>query len=458
MKFFRKQLFLTVFIIGFLFFTNGKNIPINGNDKIKELLQNISVQKDDTIKVKLLNDLAFTYCKISPYDGIKYAEQSVKLAEKLHWEMGIARGKSCLGANYFSLSNYPNAYKYWLAALEINEKIDNKIGVANHQHNIGNVFFSQKNYPLALEYYEKALHNSKLIGNDKIMTNSYTAIGNVYTQLKEYQKALDYNLQALAIDEKNNNKSNIATDKINIGAVYNYQKKYDKALEELFFGLKIKKEIGDKYASANAYNLIGNVYLNMAKTNTNAIPQANNYLDSAVVIDNAIGNLDNLQKTYQALADVKLLQHDYKSALETYKQYTIIKDSIFSLGKENEIFNLQKKAEIEEKNREQEKELEAKEQLEYVEMGAVCIFIMLLIFAVLLLSKRKVNPSLIEFLSTLSVLTFFELVNLLVHTKVEKLTNHNLILTLLCLIAIASIIIPLHHKIEHWLKERVAHD
>ena len=39
-------------------------------------------EKDDTIKVDLLTNIAYEYNKISPYDGIRYAMQARVMAEE----------------------------------------------------------------------------------------------------------------------------------------------------------------------------------------------------------------------------------------------------------------------------------------------------------------------------------------------------------------------------------------
>jgi tetratricopeptide (TPR) repeat protein len=275
-----------------------------------------------------------------------------------------------------------------------------------------------------------------------------------------YSKALEYNLKALEIDEKSQEIGDIAADKINIGAIYNEKKDYAKALDMLFYGKNIKKSIGDKNGLANAYYMIGMVYFNLASQNKGTIENKYlqyciAYLDSAVNVDKEIGYLDNMQKSYKCLSDAQQLSNDFKSAFTSYTLYNKIKDSIFSADKQSEIFNLEKKEEIEEKKREDEKTLEERERIEYLQMGGVCIFIVTLVLSLLVVRKKKINPQAVDILCTFSVLVFFEFVNVLIHGKIENLTNHNLILTLLCLLVIAAIILPIHHKIEHWVKKKV---
>lgn len=44
----------------------------------------------------------------------------------------------------------------------------------------------------------------------------------------------------------------------------------------------------------------------------------------------------------------------------------------------------------------------------------------------------------------------FEFFNLLIHPVLEKVTHHSPVLMLLGLVLLAALLIPLHHKLEHW--------
>jgi hypothetical protein len=69
----------------------------------------------------------------------------------------------------------------------------------------------------------------------------------------------------------------------------------------------------------------------------------------------------------------------------------------------------------------------------------------------ILFSRRYItNTNVIKFLSVVSLLIIFEFINLLIHPFLEKITHHSPLLMLISLVAIAAIIIPFHHKLEHW--------
>ncbi len=53
------------------------------------------------------------------------------------------------------------------------------------------------------------------------------------------------------------------------------------------------------------------------------------------------------------------------------------------------------------------------------------------------------------------LLVVFEFINLLIHPWLASFTHESPLLMLLALVIIASLLIPLHHKLEHWIKEKM---
>jgi hypothetical protein len=49
-----------------------------------------------------------------------------------------------------------------------------------------------------------------------------------------------------------------------------------------------------------------------------------------------------------------------------------------------------------------------------------------------------------------SLLLVFEFLNLVMHPYLETLTHHSPIWMLLALVAIAALLVPLHHRLEKW--------
>src|SRR4030095_11493187 len=80
-----------------------------GQARIDSLLKQLPNAREDTNKIKLLNDLSATYGYINSDEGIKAGEQALALSKKLNWEKGTAAAMNAIGLNYEGKSDYPGA-------------------------------------------------------------------------------------------------------------------------------------------------------------------------------------------------------------------------------------------------------------------------------------------------------------------------------------------------------------
>src|SRR5260221_12120502 len=77
---------------------------------IDSLLRVLKTAKEDTNKVKVLNDLSNGYCFIGEYDvARKYSAEALQLAEKTDYTFGKVRAYLNTGVPYFYEDNYPKA-------------------------------------------------------------------------------------------------------------------------------------------------------------------------------------------------------------------------------------------------------------------------------------------------------------------------------------------------------------
>ncbi|HVX27394.1 MAG TPA: hypothetical protein VHB70_13680 [Parafilimonas sp.] len=55
----------------------------------------------------------------------------------------------------------------------------------------------------------------------------------------------------------------------------------------------------------------------------------------------------------------------------------------------------------------------------------------------------------------LGLLIVFEFINLVIHPYISEATHDSPIFMLIVLVAIAALLIPLHHRLEKWIKEKM---
>ena len=87
----------------------------------------------------------------------------------------------------------------------------------------------------------------------------------------------------------------------------------------------------------------GNTYLEMtkntgtAKRDVTTLQKAKVYTDSAITICKEIGDLNSLSANYELLSEIQTLLGNNRSALESYKNYTLFKDSVFNMEKDKKL-------------------------------------------------------------------------------------------------------------------------
>jgi hypothetical protein len=106
------------------------------------------------------------------------------------------------------------------------------------------------------------------------------------------------------------------------------------------------------------------------------------------------------------------------------------------------------------KEKEVKEKEERRQQLQHI---FISIFIPILFLVTLFFARIKFNHNLIRFFGVVSLLILFEYLTLLLHPYVQELTHHQPILEIIVFVCIAAILIPAHHKIEHWLIEKLIH-
>ena len=371
----------------------------HGQERIDSLTIELAGAKKDSNNVKLLIDLCFKYYSINPDEGIKYGKQALDIAEEIKWEKGIANANGKIGINYWAKSDYPDALKFYFIALKINEELGNKSEMAKNQNNIGLVYWNQSDYPKALEYFNKALKMYEVSGDKTGIAGILGNIGLVYDDQSDYVKALDYYFKALKMNEELGDRRSLALNLGNIGTTYSKQNDYPKALEYEFKALKIQEESGNENGIETNFGNIGNVYLKIAsdsnKVSLNnffggdrikALKKSEIYLDSAIAIQKEIGALIDLKKSYKDYSEIQASLGNYKGALESFKNYSSKKDSVFNNEKAKSITQMQMKFDQEKTDAIAAIEIKKQRQQKY---GFIVGIIIVICFSFFLFRQKK---------------------------------------------------------------------
>ncbi|WP_336514576.1 tetratricopeptide repeat protein [Pollutibacter soli] len=427
-----------------------------GQQLIDSLIKQLPQSKDDSAKVMMLNDISLGYYSINPDEGLKYGNQALQLAQKIKWKRGEAFANKVIAGNYgfgksdyakaleYALrsweqfraigdkigeakilgdigvvywfqSDYPNALKYYFDALRINEELDIKNEIAATLNNIGLVYYSQEDLNKALEYILRANKIDEELGNKAGVASNLGNIGELYMNLSDTAKALEYDLKALQLNEELGDKNGIARTLGNLGAVYASKKEFPKALDYYRESLAMNEDIGNKMGVGRVLGNIGGTYLKMAndsiimsnprisgdlpRKKSILLQQANDYTSRGIIILKEIGDLNNLFRSYERLSEIQEQENNYKGALESYRNFTLIKDSVYSMEKDKKLtetamrYDFDKK-EAATKAEQEKKDIHQRNIRNSIVAGAVVLLLLLIVFIERYRSKQKTNKEL----------------------------------------------------------------
>jgi tetratricopeptide (TPR) repeat protein len=417
-------------------------------DSLKQVLQN---EKRDSSRVLLLSQLSKLYLFNKPDTALVMSQQGLTLAKKISFSKGEAMSLNGIANAFTYTGNYPKALELHLAALKMAEHAKDSNIVRIASANIATDYAYQGNYQQSIPYTHRALSIARKRNDKAAITNSLSDLGDSYEKLGILDSARTYTNQAydLALQQKDPYATGIALN--NLGNIYSKMK------QDVIAMANYKSAIPYLLQTDNKDGLC-ELYLGMAKLFSKAAKADSALYYAKLSLTNAkkAGFTERVMNASKFLTDYYISTHNIDSAF-VYQNATIsAKDNLFGQEKQREIQALT----FNEKMRQQEisltKAAEEKQRSENIQLAIIAICIVSFIILFLLLSRTvMVTEKWIRFLGMLALLLFFEFLNLFIHPYISKITHHSPFFMLLIMVLMASFLIPLHHKIEHWIKEKI---
>lgn len=320
--------------------------------------------------------------------------------------------------------NYTRAFETFLEAKEIFESIDDKSGLAKLNYYLGRIFYGWTNYDKAEKHFQIALDYFVQSEDFEFQSQVYLFLGQVYRHSGYKEKSFDNLQKAFESYRKSNDLQNAILPLRYIGEYYIDLKEYDTALQKFHQGVDIalnnsidisyagdlytliahvhqmkgeldsslayntmalanREEVGRKiYISSSLIN-IGYTYYNMQDYQS-----ALKYIDSGLAIAYELDFIEykksgNFKKylVFQAM-------DDYEKALQYYRNYSEIKDSIVRKETDQNFLGLQLSFETTQKDQENEI-LKTKNKLQKTYFYIIGLFLILIILFVLYLYRLK---------------------------------------------------------------------
>ncbi len=333
-KFCFKIFFLLAF---FIISTNSFSQDKRRIDSVRTLLKNPNLP--DKKKAWALAQLGWDVSYYNLEDGLKYAEEAIALAEKNNFVRELAHAYNVGGTIYMDLGNYPLAVDYLLKATNCYNSINDRKGVAVAAGNLGIIYTRRGELHKALNsYFQDYFYFSSNSG--KGLPSALLNIGSTYHQLKMFDSSLYFLNMALAqkgLDslQKSSVYSNMAST---------YADKGDLKIAKLCISKAIAgiQDTTQKYYLAEHYMVLATVEAKLKN-----FPAANAAANRALTWSKDIGVKEFEKNALATLSEIYETQGNTAKALEYYKLFTSMKDSLINQENERSVKFMEAKFETE---------------------------------------------------------------------------------------------------------------
>ncbi|MCF8259048.1 MAG: tetratricopeptide repeat protein [Flavobacteriales bacterium] len=373
-----------------------------GKALIDSMLVELPAMKDDTVKVKALQRVSNAYRSMDTDEGIRYGHLCVELAEKLGNRASLAACHNCLGNNHKARSDYPKALDAYERARSLYEDLGQRRPLAVILMNIGTVYRALQRPEKALEFYDRSFAIAKETDNLQLQGQLLGNKGVIYFAQEKWEEQRKVSEQALVIFESINDVSNTAWIVSNLADGRAMSGDLESALVYQEKAIGLYQQVGDLLGIAGTYGNMGSVHAELAEAETDPAERkrhfeaAISYLQKAEVLQRQLGDLDYLKDVFNNLSEIYVKTGDHKLALDAYRAYVQLKDSVHSLEVQESIANLETRRALEVRDKEIIiQQLKKRTELIYMS-GGVAILLLIVVFAIIGYRRQKASNRLLN--------------------------------------------------------------
>lgn len=419
-------------------------------DSLQRLLQS---EKQDSNRVTLLWKLAEQYQFFKPDTTLQLAQQALLLAQHIKYKEGESRSLAVMATGQYLLGNYSAALNNYMQKLQLEEKRNSSRNYASALNNIGLMYILLADYPYALSYLHKADSTVLAAGSEvkkELQNRILVNLGETFYRMQKMDSANYYFLKALQTGVGNRDNFYQGAALLGLGNVQFAEgndttalNNYRKALHFLNDGTNNDMLCETALGLANVFQKTG-------------LPDsALYYARLAFITGRNDGFLSRELDAAGFLSQFFKNKKNYDSAFVYMEQAVILQDSLKGQAKTREAMIISSNEQLRQAELAEQKQREKETRLQQLQILAICIFIPMFFIITVAVSRIRIHRSVVRFMGVVSLLLVFEFLVLLLHPLIESLVHHNKVLELLILVVIGAGLVPLHHRLEHLVLDKL---
>lgn len=434
------------------------NLSIPDKDKalnyINQAFPLISTLNNDSLKAESHNTYGHVYlARNEKILALRHYLNALRIAESLKKEPGKhSLMRSCyqyLGSFYSGIEDYDKAIDYYMLAYKKLDGMEEKnvpymrvIDV----NSIGNLYAFKKSYDMAINYFERSIAMADSLKFPTLKIPGYISLLNQYLRIDQPQKALNY-INSSAGESLKKYLSNFGFAGIidqAYAVIYAETGSYDSSRFYFEKAMPYFEKNTNESNRMEFYRQLAGFYKKTGE-NDKAIAY---YLQTKQLAEKN-GNLDYVESAAKNLDSLYERTAQYKLASEYNGIYYLYKDSIEKINKEKELAQVEAADEQYRLQKIEEELAEKKRRRNNIQYMGITISIVGLFIMLVVLGMFKVSANTIRLIGFFSFIMFFEFIFLLFKKNISSITEGEPLKDLAFMIALAALLVPLHHWLEH---------
>ncbi|MEO8231060.1 MAG: tetratricopeptide repeat protein, partial [Ignavibacteriota bacterium] len=329
----------------------------------------------------------------SKYDSsIYYYKKSIRIYERIRNSKRLAQTYSNIAIGYQQQSNFPAALLYFQKAIDLYNRDKNKLEIAYAYLNLAGTYSNLGDFERSEITFLTTIELAKKNLLKNVELYAYTNLSSLYMDQQNWQKSYEFAIKAAELGNVMGDHGIQAASLSKASLSLSNLKEFDKAFDLSKQAIFLADSSEQPFIINQAYSSLG-FALMMQKNFKAAIPYYEKGLNSLKDADLYIAEIG---KIFKELSECYEKTGSHSKALEMFKQFSLIQDSVRSRD------NIQKATELTmnyEFNKKQESEKaiqQAKDDVTYARqvgliVGLVLSFIIILGAFIGYYNKRKAN-------------------------------------------------------------------
>ena len=298
----------------------------------------------------LYNNVGLIYKNLGRFsNAVQFLSRAYEYYLRLENKSGAARASNNLGSVYMYLGSYEKAAESYFESLKLFEQLELPMGMAGINSNLALLYTQQKEYEKALNHNNYALEIFKQLGRTYERANLLNNIAEIHIKLGNTAESLSILKECNSLYEQLNNPHGIAISLDNMGVAYSQQGELERAYDAHNEALQIFQDLDKTGEIPSVYNHLAHVLILMQKYD-----EANARLDESLKISEEIGLQDSKLEAYQRYYELYESRKNFETSLYYFKQFSLLKDSLFNKDKTQQMAYIEESYEIEKRERENE--------------------------------------------------------------------------------------------------------